>query len=195
MRMSASEKRIGLALAVTALVAVVACSSSTVAMPDAGAATDSGTTADGGATTDAAASGNCTFKGTYALEQKLCGTSDVTTQWKTVIPTEALEVTDKEGGGCTMQITHTSPGVCVEVESIDATLVSGSSYSFAFLGITSCSPAACKFTNNDAPCLVGDRVKTETATVVIEGANIRITTPSKAGDICGGMADVNVFAP
>ena len=152
--------------------------------------TDAGT--DTG--TDASTGGNCPFKGTFTMQKYMCGASDITSQWKTIIPTETMVVTDKAGGGCTMAITHTSPA-CVEAETFQATLISGSSYQFADMGISSCAPAACKFVANDAPCAVGDRAGTETRTLVAEGAGFHVKKTSAASDICGGQEEDVFFAP
>jgi hypothetical protein len=154
----------------------------------AGTGTDAGTDAP-------ITGGNCAFTGTFTLQKYLCGTTDVTAQWKTAIPTETLVVTNKAGGGCTMAITHSSPGVCVEAEAFEVTLISGTSYQFADTGISSCAPASCKFVTNDAPCVIGDRVGTETRTIVAEGAGFHLKKPSTASDLCGGMEEDIFFAP
>jgi hypothetical protein len=153
-----------------------------------------GSTATDAGTDAPVSGGNCAFKGTFTMQKYLCGTTDVTAQWKTVVPTETLVVTDKAGGGCVLAITHTAP-VCVEAESFDVTQVSGNSYTFKDNGISSCAPAACKFVTNDAPCVIGDRATTDTRNIVVEGAGFHISRTSAVGDICGGMVEDFLFLP
>jgi hypothetical protein len=148
----------------------------------------------GGGDAGTDAGGDCAFKGSFTLEKYVCGTTDVTAQWKGLVPTDAVVVTDKAGGGCTLKLTHTGPN-CVEAETFEATLTSGSSYQLKHLGITACTPAACKFTTDDPACMVGDRVKTETVMIVAEGAKFHIKRTSEAGDLCGGEAEDVTFAP
>ena len=185
-------------MAVAGLAGVAGCSSDPAGTP-ASSGTEAGadTAADTGTdtATDAVTDADCAFKGTYTLEKYLCGTTDITADWKSVVPTDTLVVTDRAGGGCAMIATHEA-SACVEAEGFEATAPSGSTYQFEALGVTSCSPSSCKFSAADAPCAVGDRAKPKVpATIVAEGVKLRIQSATAADSVCAGEDRDLLFTP
>ncbi len=171
--------------------ALMACSSDEAVSQQPDLRTDASSSAG----FDAASDGACPFTGSYRLEKFVCGSTDITAAWKSLVPTDTLVVTAKPGGGCTMVITHES-ATCVEVETFEATEPSGSRYQFEALGVTSCSPASCKFKSGDEPCSIGDRANPKVpATIVTEGLKLRIRSPTAADSTCGGEDRDLLLAP
>ncbi len=141
------------------------------------------------------ATGDCKFKGNYALDTYACGPTDITTPWKAAVTSTTLVVSDKSGGGCTFVMTFTSNS-CTESEGFEATAPVGDVYQWVNKGVLSCNPAACKLNTNDSACLVGDRAASAVAaTVKTEGAKVRVVLPSKGSGLCGTNESIVVFAP
>ena len=135
----------------------------------------------------------CPPAGVYTLISFKCGAQDITTVWKSIIPSTTLTFSSQDAT-CKMVITNTSPA-CKETQ--EETFVFGAQGSHAVAGITSCNPAGCKFNADDAPCVVGDRAKptmTSNATgIVAVNGQITIVTPANTGDICGVAEGTQVF--
>ena len=149
---------------------------------DDGPAVDSGTSVDASTTVDAGA-GACPYTGSYTLESYACDATDITAAWKTAIPTTTVTFTSM-GTGCRLAITYTSP-MCMEGEAATVTNL-GPTASFMWTGITSCAPAACKFSTNDAACSMGDRVSARTGSLTTEGAKVRLRY-NFMDNVCNGV--------
>jgi hypothetical protein len=135
----------------------------------------------------------CPPAGVYTLISFKCGATDITSVWKSIIPTSTLTFSS-QGTSCKMVITNTS-SACMETQ--EETFVFGDQGSHVAAGITSCSPAGCKFNADDAPCVIGDRAKpamasTATGFQVVNG-QLTIVTPANTGDICGAAEGTQVF--
>jgi hypothetical protein len=135
----------------------------------------------------------CPAAGVYTLISFKCGATDITSVWKSIIPTSTLTFSS-QGTSCKMVITNTS-NACKETQ--EETFVFGANGSHVNAGITSCSPAGCKFNADDAPCVVGDRAAPSMATTVtgfpVVNGQITMVTPANTGDICGAAEGVQVF--
>ncbi len=123
-----------------------------------------------------------------------CGGNDITAAWKSIIPSTTITFSS-QGGGCKLAVVNTSTA-CVETEEMLVTNP-GTNATTMWAGVTSCSPAMCKFTANDAPCVVGDRARTMMGqSLVANGVRITFTNPTTApDDVCRGAASVIVLAP
>jgi hypothetical protein len=135
----------------------------------------------------------CPPAGIYTLISFKCGAMDITSTWKSIIPSTTLTFSS-DGASCKMVITNTS-SACKETR--EETFVFGSQGSHVGAGVTSCDPAGCKFNANDAPCVIGDGAKpmkatTATGLPVVNG-QITIVTPANTGDLCGAAEGVQVF--
>jgi hypothetical protein len=153
--------------------------------------TTTDTTTTDAPVTDAA---GCPFAGTYSLVKYECGTTDVTSSWKTIVTTTTVVFSAGAGGGCHLEYTNIN-SACTESETAELTLVSGDSWTSVKKGVTSCSPAKCVFTTGDAPCVVGDRAGTETVTITKSGTSVVYKSPSTTTDICGGAITAVTLAP
>jgi hypothetical protein len=170
------------------------------------ATTDSATSTDTATKTDSVSSdtptdvpvGTCAFVGEWTLEKFECGTTDITSSWKAIIP-ETTYVFSAGPLGCHVAVVNKSPA-CTEGQGFDWTVTTDGNVTAATSeGITSCDPASCKFNGSDAPCVVGDRASTgaatgESASIVKSGTKLLITV-KKPGDICSGMDQHQTLAP
>lgn len=161
--------------------------------PDAsgGGASDAGQHAsDAGST---AMAPGCPPAGTYTLTSFKCGAMDITSTWKSIIPTTTLTFSS-DGDDCKMVINNMS-ATCTE--SQEDHFVFGAKGSHTSLGITSCSPAACTFGSDDAPCMKGDRAQAKSDGAPddfdLKDGVLTIRTPANTGDICGVVEGIQVF--
>jgi hypothetical protein len=135
----------------------------------------------------------CPPAGVYTLISFKCGASDITSVWKSIIPTTTLTFSS-QGTSCKMILTNTS-SACMEIQ--EETFVFGAQGTHTNAGITSCSPVGCKFNADDAPCVVGDRAKATVASSAtgfqVVNGQLTIVTPANSGDLCGAAEGVQVF--
>jgi len=89
------------------------------------------------------------------------------------VTTSVATVTSGANGGCHGVLVNTGVS-CQETEEYDASL-SGETDSVTATGITVCNPGGCKFDQNDAACVVGDRTGTYTETTGISGSTMTAT--------------------
>jgi hypothetical protein len=142
---------------------------------------DGGADAADGSTGDGDAGAACSDVGTYELESYFCDATDITAIWKSVIPTTTTVVTSAPDGGCRAHNTYTSAS-CVESEAIEYP-GEGASVAMSFEGIDGCTPAACKFADADAPCVIGDRAAERSGSVTAPGGKLTIEFVG-GGNIC-----------
>ncbi|HEY0708708.1 MAG TPA: DUF1566 domain-containing protein [Polyangia bacterium] len=135
----------------------------------------------------------CPAAGVYTLISFKCGAMDITSVWKSIIPSSTLTFSS-QGPSCKMVITNTADA-CKETR--EETFVFGAQGSHTVAGVTSCNPAGCKFNANDAPCVVGDDAKPATTGNVpgfeVVNGQITIVTPANSGGLCGVTEGVQVF--
>jgi hypothetical protein len=131
--------------------------------------------------------------GVYTLISFKCNAQDITSVWKGIIPSTTLTFSS-QGNACKMVLTNTATA-CKEIQ--EETFVFGAQGSHVAAGITSCTPAACKFNADDEPCMVGDRAKPSMPSTFagFEAVNgqITIVTPANTGDLCGLAEGTQVF--
>ena len=183
-----------------AAILAASCSSSPAspdAASDASVVSDVGTSPD--ATSDASVASDaspdaspdtaqaCEASGNWELDSYFCDTQDITAAFQSVIPTMNAVISTSASGNCVVALTYTAPA-CTESERIEFKIASSTTLSFK--GIDACQPASCKFSTNDAPCVVGDRKveRTGSVTLMIGGIN-RIKIESDLSDnLCPGPA-------
>jgi hypothetical protein len=97
-----------------------------------------------------------------------------------------LQIQDN-GTNCTVVGTSTGP-TCTETESVVLQPDSPGRYLAMGKGVTDCQPAQCTFNAMDAPCAVGDRAGTTTASIAdfrSDGSTFTLSSRPPAG-LCGG---------
>lgn len=167
---------------------VAACSDKAASNPDAAADAGPDVTSDAMMAVDSG--GKCLWNGVFTLESTACGMMDITAQWKMLIPKETFTFSS-DNNGCKVLIRHDANPKCVEEEGL--TWVPGS-MTINHTGVSSCSPAACTFAPNDAPCMMGDRANMSPGSFTAEGNKIRIRTTDMTG-VCGAMENSVLLTP
>lgn len=159
---------------------------------DATVATSDASTPDASAM-DATLGGGtgCPPAGIYTMLSFACGTRDITATLKAALGTTTLTFSSN-GAECSALLTNSSSR-CTESQEDVYNFSTGVRTS---KGITVCNPAACTFTNNDAPCALGDRARPGSAAGLgfdVVNGRFTIRTPANTGDICGTEEGVQVF--
>ena len=151
-------------------------------------------------TTDAPL-GTCVFSGEWILEKFECGTTDITSSWKSVVG-ETTYVWTPGPLGCHALLRNKST-VCNEAQEFDWTIAAdGMVTASTSPGITSCDPPSCKFNSTDAPCVIGDRASsddagtgaTSRATWVKSGTKLVLTVKETKG-LCGSSDQIQTYVP
>jgi len=129
--------------------------------------------------------------GAWQLTRFECGEYDITDDWLAAIPSTVLEASAGVDG-CDVVLTNASDS-CVEVKQF-LYEVGEDTMSGEDLGIISCTPDACTFTEEDAPCVVGEGAGESTGegTFVVTGDTLTFTNENP-GDICGKFTLVQTW--
>ncbi|MBM4354377.1 MAG: hypothetical protein FJ109_11375 [Deltaproteobacteria bacterium] len=99
---------------------------------------------------------SCKYEGKYELESIACNDLDITADFKASVTKTQITVSSLEGGGCRIEASNSGPS-CAEQEIIDLVEADPGLWNAAYQGVSSCNPDACKFNDDDAPCVLGDR--------------------------------------
>ncbi len=129
--------------------------------------------------------------GSWRLTRFECGEYDITDDWLDAIPSTILDVT-VTAEGCTIVLTNSSPS-CLEVEEFLYT-VGEDTLSGENLGIVTCDPDACTFTEDDEPCALGDNAGDTTgeANFAVEADVLTVTNEEPEG-LCGELTMVQTW--
>ena len=141
---------------------------------------------------DTTDSGICDpLTGSWRLIQFECGEYDITDDWFAAILSTTIAVVGT-ADSCSMALTNASDS-CVEVQEFLYT-VGEDTLSGESLGIVNCDPDACKFTEEDAPCEVGDGAggSTGEASFTVVGDVLTVTNEEPEG-LCGELTMVQTW--
>ncbi len=167
--------------------------SDTDADSDADADADSDSDADADADADSDTDVDVTeLAGHWRLTQYMCDTYDISTDWFGLIPSTTLDI-DGTPTAATAQVTNTNDD-CEEVREF-SWAVKGDTIVGDSAGITSCNPAACTFTADDDPCVVGDGAGPSegTMTYVLVDDTLTTTITGATSGICGNLQEIQTW--
>jgi len=116
----------------------------------------------------------CPIAGTWNLQNVLCGDKDITADWFRIIDRTSLLLASS-GAGCAWTSSNETEA-CTEEERGTMVIEAGTRWAVVGQGITACTPPACSFGGQDAPCAIGDRAASHDAEIVVLGGQLRVTT-------------------
>ncbi len=139
----------------------------------------------------------CKYEGKYQLETIACGELDITTEFKASVTLTQATVSSLDGGGCRIETFNSGP-TCAEQEIIDIVETEPGQWAATYQGVSACNPDACKFNDDDAACVLGDRKGEGTLTIEeLDGGKLKLSETSSV-TLCAKynmLPTVSVFFP
>jgi hypothetical protein len=98
----------------------------------------------------------------------VCGTEDITADFRANVARSTLVVSATAAGKCRAVLVN-ADDTCKETEEFEMVLQDGGRAITTGLGVTACEPSACTFGEKDEPCRVSDRKGSWTENVMMAG--------------------------